>query len=189
VPAGVLNVVTGRGDVVAQRSRSTRHDFLALTGDSDTGKVVAALASTNLKRVHLELGGKAPFVVFATRTSTRRAAAPSWAVSRTRPRLHRGDESVRGTAAYHAFRPCCSTTSPRGGGDPLSPTTDWAPDQRSPTGTVHGSRARPAAGATIAAGAGGPRWRGSRDPSRADRRNGRRPGRRIVQHESSAVVT
>lgn len=66
VPDGVLNVVTGRGDVVGSAIAAHNDiDFLALTGDSDTGKRVATLASANLKRVHLELGGKAPFVVYA----------------------------------------------------------------------------------------------------------------------------
>ncbi len=65
VPDGVLNVVTGRGDVVG--SAIAAHpdiDLVSLTGDSETGKKIQALASGNLKRVHLELGGKAPFIVF-----------------------------------------------------------------------------------------------------------------------------
>ena len=65
LPDGVLNVVTGAGSVVgAAIAGHPDIDFLTLTGDSDTGSRVAALASANLKRVHLELGGKAPFVVF-----------------------------------------------------------------------------------------------------------------------------
>ncbi len=65
LPAGVLNVITGTGDVVGAALAS--HPGIAMvsvTGDSETGRTVARLASDSLKRVHLELGGKAPVVVF-----------------------------------------------------------------------------------------------------------------------------
>jgi betaine-aldehyde dehydrogenase len=66
VPAGVLNVVTGRGEVVgAALAAHMDIDLISLTGDSETGKQIQALAAANLKRVHLELGGKAPFIVCA----------------------------------------------------------------------------------------------------------------------------
>jgi betaine-aldehyde dehydrogenase len=64
IPAGVLNVVTGRGDVVgAALAAHGDVDLISLTGDSETGKRIQALAAGNVKRVHLELGGKAPFIV------------------------------------------------------------------------------------------------------------------------------
>ncbi len=66
LPDGVFNVVTGRGDVVgAALAAHTDVDLISLTGDSETGKRIQALATSNLKRVHLELGGKAPFIVHA----------------------------------------------------------------------------------------------------------------------------
>ncbi|MDA8237439.1 MAG: aminobutyraldehyde dehydrogenase [Chloroflexi bacterium] len=66
LPAGVLNVVTGRGDIVgAALAGHPGVDLVSLTGDSETGRRIMALASGNLKRVHLELGGKAPFIVHA----------------------------------------------------------------------------------------------------------------------------
>ena len=66
VPPGVLNVVTGRGDVVgAALAAHPDVDLISLTGDSETGKRIQALAAGNVKRVHLELGGKAPFIVHA----------------------------------------------------------------------------------------------------------------------------
>ena len=64
-PRGVLNVVTGDGEPVG--SGIVRHpgvDMVSLTGDVATGKAVARSAADTLKRVHLELGGKAPVVVF-----------------------------------------------------------------------------------------------------------------------------
>ncbi len=66
VPAGVLNVVTGPGPQVgAAIAAHDDVDLVSLTGDSETGKRISALAAGNLKRVHLELGGKAPFIVYA----------------------------------------------------------------------------------------------------------------------------
>jgi 1-pyrroline dehydrogenase len=65
LPAGVLNVITGDGEPVG--AGLVRHPGVAmvsLTGDVATGKEVAKAAATTLKRVHLELGGKAPVVVF-----------------------------------------------------------------------------------------------------------------------------
>src|SRR5438093_4736200 len=65
LPAGVLQVVTGDGVPTGQRL--VEHPdigLVALTGDVATGKVIARTASDTLKRVHLELGGKAPMVVF-----------------------------------------------------------------------------------------------------------------------------
>ena len=64
-PAGVLNVITGDGEPVG--AGLVRHPdvrMVSLTGDVATGKEVARAAAATLKRVHLELGGKAPVVVF-----------------------------------------------------------------------------------------------------------------------------
>ena len=65
IPAGVLNVLTGPGDVVGVAIAAHPDiDMVSLTGDSETGRKIQALAAGNLKRVHLELGGKAPFIVY-----------------------------------------------------------------------------------------------------------------------------
>ncbi len=66
MPAGVFNVVTGRGELVgAALAAHLDVDLISLTGDAATGRKIQALAASNLKRVHLELGGKAPFIVHA----------------------------------------------------------------------------------------------------------------------------
>ncbi|MHB1576485.1 MAG: gamma-aminobutyraldehyde dehydrogenase [Candidatus Dormibacteria bacterium] len=65
LPPGVLNVITGDGEPVG--AGIVRHPgvgMVSLTGDVGTGKEVAKAASQTLKRVHLELGGQAPVVVF-----------------------------------------------------------------------------------------------------------------------------
>lgn len=65
LPAGLMNVVTGRGSVVGARlSEHPDIAMVALTGSVNSGKTVAESASDSLKRVHLELGGKAPVVIF-----------------------------------------------------------------------------------------------------------------------------
>jgi aminobutyraldehyde dehydrogenase len=65
LPAGVLNVVTGDG--IPAGEAIVKHPdvrLVSLTGDVETGKAIARTAADNLKRVHLELGGKAPVIVF-----------------------------------------------------------------------------------------------------------------------------
>jgi len=65
IPPGVLNVITGDGEPVG--AGIVRHPdvrMVSLTGDVSTGKEIARAAAETLKRVHLELGGKAPVVVF-----------------------------------------------------------------------------------------------------------------------------
>jgi 1-pyrroline dehydrogenase len=65
LPEGVLQVVTGDGVPTGQRL--VEHPdigLVSLTGDVETGKLIARNASATLKRVHLELGGKAPMVIF-----------------------------------------------------------------------------------------------------------------------------
>src|SRR3954468_18754616 len=65
LPPGVLNVITGDGDPVGA-GIVTHPDvaMVSLTGSVATGKWIARAAADSLKRVHLELGGKAPAIVF-----------------------------------------------------------------------------------------------------------------------------
>ena len=64
-PPGVINVVTGHGSEVGdQLVRNPDVCLVSVTGDTSTGKLIQAAAAETVKRVHLELGGKAPVVVF-----------------------------------------------------------------------------------------------------------------------------
>lgn len=64
IPDGVLNVVTGRGPDVGEHLISHPDvSMVSFTGSSAVGRRVMTLAAAGAKRVHLELGGKAPFVV------------------------------------------------------------------------------------------------------------------------------
>ncbi len=93
LPDGVLNVVTGYGDPVGKAI--VEHpdvDMVSLTGSPDTGKWIAATASQTLKRVHLELGGKAPVVVFDDVD------------------METAMETIAGTGYYNAGQDCTAAT-------------------------------------------------------------------------------
>ncbi|MGD1878672.1 MAG: gamma-aminobutyraldehyde dehydrogenase [Kiloniellaceae bacterium] len=65
LPEGVLNVVVGRGESVGNALiHHPKVQMISLTGDIATGKKVLAAAAKSVKRTHLELGGKAPVIVF-----------------------------------------------------------------------------------------------------------------------------
>ena len=93
LPKGVLNIVTGPGQPTGEALISHPDvDMLGLTGSVDTGKHIARTAADTLKRVHLELGGKAPVVVFDD-------------VS-----LESALETIAGTGYYNAGQDCTAAT-------------------------------------------------------------------------------
>jgi betaine-aldehyde dehydrogenase len=91
-PAGVLNVLTGGSETGQAIVTHDGVDMVSLTGSVDTGKWIARTAADTLKRVHLELGGKAPVVVFDD--------ADMDAVY----------ETVSGTGYYNAGQDCTAAT-------------------------------------------------------------------------------
>jgi len=64
LPAGLYNVVQGRGDVGAALVTDSRVDKVSLTGSVPTGRKVYAAAAEGMKHVTMELGGKSPMIVF-----------------------------------------------------------------------------------------------------------------------------
>ncbi len=93
LPKGVLNILTGPGRPTGEALINHPDvDMLALTGSVDTGKHFARTAADTLKRVHLELGGKAPVVVFDD-------------VS-----LESALETIAGTGYYNAGQDCTAAT-------------------------------------------------------------------------------
>lgn len=64
-PPGVVNVVTGFGDAGAAMTAHDGVDKIAFTGSTEVGKKIVTAAAGNLKKVSLELGGKAPNIIFA----------------------------------------------------------------------------------------------------------------------------
>ncbi|HEX7222232.1 MAG TPA: gamma-aminobutyraldehyde dehydrogenase [Candidatus Limnocylindrales bacterium] len=92
LPAGVLNVVVGAGATGEAIVRHGDVDMVAITGSVESGKRVAATAAETLKRVHLELGGKAPVVVFDDAD------------------LDTVYETIAGTGYYNAGQDCTAAT-------------------------------------------------------------------------------
>ena len=92
LPPGVLNVVCGDRDTGRALVAHPRPDMVAITGSVRAGSQVAEAAAHDLKRVHLELGGKAPVVVFADADVA--AAA----------------EGIAGAGYYNAGQDCTAAT-------------------------------------------------------------------------------
>jgi betaine-aldehyde dehydrogenase len=92
-PKGVLNVITGHGDPAGQTLVTHEQvDMVSLTGSVETGKWIARNAADTLKRVHLELGGKAPVVVFDDVD------------------METALETIAGTGYYNAGQDCTAAT-------------------------------------------------------------------------------
>ncbi len=65
LPPGVLNVITGAGSTIGDPLVGhPKVGMVSVTGDTDTGKHIARVAAEKVKRLHLELGGKAPVIIF-----------------------------------------------------------------------------------------------------------------------------
>ncbi len=65
LPPGVLNVITGTGAAIGDHLVGhPKVGMVSVTGDTETGKHIARVAAQHVKRLHLELGGKAPVIVF-----------------------------------------------------------------------------------------------------------------------------
>jgi acyl-CoA reductase-like NAD-dependent aldehyde dehydrogenase len=97
IPAGVVNILTGFG--VPAGEAITAHpgiDKVAFTGSTEVGrKIMEAAATSNLKRVSLELGGKSPNVVFADADLSRAIKGATWAVF-----SNSGQECVAGSMLF-----------------------------------------------------------------------------------------
>jgi betaine-aldehyde dehydrogenase len=92
-PKGVLNVIGGHGDPAGQALVTHPDvDMVSLTGSVETGKWIARAAADSLKRVHLELGGKAPVVVFDDAD------------------MEAALETIAGTGYYNAGQDCTAAT-------------------------------------------------------------------------------
>jgi acyl-CoA reductase-like NAD-dependent aldehyde dehydrogenase len=81
IPAGVLNVVPGPGGEVGEAlAAHPGVDKVAFTGETDTGRRIAAVAADTLKRVSLELGGKSPNLVFDDADIDAAVVGSLWAI-------------------------------------------------------------------------------------------------------------
>ena len=64
IPAGVLNIITDGPEIAPSLVSHKNVNMVSITGSTRSGKYVMRAAADTIKRVHLELGGKAPFIVF-----------------------------------------------------------------------------------------------------------------------------
>jgi betaine-aldehyde dehydrogenase len=93
LPPGVLNVIGGHGEPAGSALVTHRDvDMVSLTGSPATGKWIAKAAADTLKRVHLELGGKAPVVIFDDAD------------------MEKAMETIAGTGYYNAGQDCTAAT-------------------------------------------------------------------------------
>jgi betaine-aldehyde dehydrogenase len=92
VPKGVLNVIAGGNEAGQQIVTHEGIDMVSLTGSVETGKWIARAAADTLKRVHLELGGKAPVIVFDDVD------------------METAMETIAGTGYYNAGQDCTAAT-------------------------------------------------------------------------------
>lgn len=80
IPHGVLNLVTGRGSEIGDALTSNRKvSLVTLTGETSTGKEIMKSASSNMAKLILELGGKAPFIVWKDADLELAARSLMWA--------------------------------------------------------------------------------------------------------------
>jgi betaine-aldehyde dehydrogenase len=129
LPAGALSVVTGDGVVGEALVTHPGVDMITVTGSSATGRRIMALASDRPKRVHLELGGKAPLVVFADADIEGVAAAAALAAS-----YNSGQDCTAATRVYversahdRLVEAMAATMAGIRTGDPFEATTDIGP--------------------------------------------------------------
>jgi betaine-aldehyde dehydrogenase len=92
LPKGVLNVIGGRGETGQALVQHPDIRMVSLTGSVETGKWIARAAADTLKRVHLELGGKAPVVIFDDAD------------------MEAALETIAGTGYYNAGQDCTAAT-------------------------------------------------------------------------------
>jgi betaine-aldehyde dehydrogenase len=128
-PPGLVGAVTGGAEVGAALVRDENVDMVSVTGSTRTGREVMRGAVDGLKRVHLELGGKAPALVFADADLTEMAAGVSMGAT-----YNSGQDCTAATRVYvertvyrDAVDALESALSRIRVGDPWSDATDIGP--------------------------------------------------------------
>ena len=160
LPAGVVNVLAGAGDVGEAIVRDERVDCVAFTGSVDTGKRIAGICADRVARVNLELGGKDPFIVCADVAGEIEVAARggAWAAF-----LNAG-QVCTSAERFYVLEPVYDDfvgafvdhTESLVVGDPLDPRTDVGPlvSARQRARVAAQVEGAVAAGATVVAGGG-----------------------------------
>ena len=95
IPDGVVNILSGGNETGQALAEHGEVRMICVTGSTTTGKRVMKTAADTLKRVHLELGGKAPFIVFADADPELVAAKASFAAT-----ANTGQDCTAATRVY-----------------------------------------------------------------------------------------
>lgn len=95
IPDGVVNIVLGSNDSGQALVEHPDVRMISLTGSTSTGKKIMKTAADTLKRVHLELGDKAPFIVFQDADPELVAAKASLAAT-----MNTGQDCTAATRIY-----------------------------------------------------------------------------------------
>ncbi|MET0449414.1 MAG: aminobutyraldehyde dehydrogenase [Aeromicrobium sp.] len=129
LPPGVLNVVTGGADVGQAAVSDPRVAMVSVTGSPGAGRAVMETAAHSTTRVHLELGGKAPAIVFADADLPAAAAALTMAST-----YNTGQDCTAATRVYvesavadQLAELVATSMAAVRVGDPRDPTTDVGP--------------------------------------------------------------
>lgn len=129
LPPGVLNVVTGGAEVGEALVRDPLVQMVSVTGSTRTGQAVMAAAAESTKRVHLELGGKAPALVFEDADVDQLARALSLGAT-----YNTGQDCTAATRVYvergryaDVVDALAATMAAVRFGDPRDPGTDIGP--------------------------------------------------------------
>lgn len=144
LPPGVLNLVTGGGDVGQALVDGPGTDMVSITGSSATGRSVMTAAARNAKRVHLDLAGKASALVFADADIASMARAVTLGAT-----YNCGQDCTAATRVYvqraaygDAVDALVATAASVRVGDPRDSATDIGPlISRDHRDLVHGSSA------------------------------------------------
>lgn len=130
LPPGVVNAVTGSGETVGtELVRSPKVDKVSFTGSTETGRRIMELASSNLKKVNLECGGKSADIIFDD--ANMEAALPSavWSIFRSSGQsCNAGSRLLVQDTVYDSFmRSYRQAVAAIKVGDGLDPATEMGP--------------------------------------------------------------
>jgi acyl-CoA reductase-like NAD-dependent aldehyde dehydrogenase len=129
LPPGVLNIVSGFGEVGATLTTHPDVNAISFTGGVATGKRVMRAAADSLKRISLELGGKSPNIVFADADVELAVKGAMRAIFRSQGQsCVAGSRLILHDAIYDRFMErFLAAVANLKVGDPLDPTTDFGP--------------------------------------------------------------
>jgi betaine-aldehyde dehydrogenase len=130
LPPGVVNAVTGPGDTVgSELVRSPMVDKVSFTGSTETGRKIMEMASSNLKKVNLECGGKSADIIFDDANMDTALPSSVWSIFRSAGQsCNAGSRLLVQETIYDSFmRSFKEAASAIKIGNGLDPTTEMGP--------------------------------------------------------------